>query len=110
MYKIEYKDPLYKIQDGEDTIISLTKKTSAEQLLDMFNAAYKKGRSTYKKDLSQVDKMVKAGYVLVDEAQPIHRELSMLRPGEDFFFYVIDLPSRKLYYDLYGSIIMERST
>lgn len=92
---------------GERCLI-VPKEETAKKLCIEFNAAVQAGKDSVLEHTAAVSRRLREGYSMVEMGTEIHRQLKELAKGVDFFLYIIDPETKRtIYYDPYGSIVME---
>jgi hypothetical protein len=92
---------------GEKCLI-VPKEETAKKLCIEFNSALQAGKDIVLESATATSRRLREGYLMVEMGTEIHRQLKELAKGVDFFLYIIDPETKRtIYYDPYGSVVLE---
>lgn len=109
MYQYQLEGGAFQVYNHKgDRCLIIPKEETAKKLCVEFNVAFQAGKDSVLETASTVSRRLREGYQMVEMGTEIHRQLKELVKGVDFFLYIFDPETKRtIYYDPYGSIVME---
>lgn len=99
----------FLISNPHEVRIKTSSEQNAKKLCSELNLAIEAGKKTVLREAVQLSLQLASGFSMVPMDSDIHRQLSVMAPHNFFFLSIRDIDNKKVqYFDVYGSVIMER--